>query len=150
MDCAAVLRAARAVRRVSQRELAELAAVPRSTVDRIEGDRTVPRVDTMDRLLGAIGLELTVRTTVGRPLPIDDVDPVLRDRAGRHFPAHLPLDPMTSFGQGSNWWGWFRIAWTMRDPEVPRYTYTRRTGWIPPTVGDRNSAWRMCIWDDAT
>lgn len=44
---------------MSQRELARLADMPQPAVVRIEKGRVTPRVDTLIRLLGACGLELS-------------------------------------------------------------------------------------------
>lgn len=43
---------------MTQAELADKAGVPQSTVGRIESGATVPRVDTLDRLLRACGHRL--------------------------------------------------------------------------------------------
>ena len=51
---------ARSAAGLSQRELARRAGVPQSTVGRIETDAMVPRVDTLQRLLGECGAELQV------------------------------------------------------------------------------------------
>jgi transcriptional regulator with XRE-family HTH domain len=150
MHSAEVLRAARSLRRVSQRELAVLSGVPRTTIDRIESSRSVPRIDTMCRLLASIGCELVARTTVGGRLPVGETNRFLRDRGGRHYPAHLPTEPMTSYMQGSDWWGWFRVAWQMTDDAVPPVTYRRRTDYRPPVVGDPGKPLGKRIWDDAT
>ncbi|MEV0811001.1 helix-turn-helix transcriptional regulator [Micromonospora sp. NPDC050200] len=55
-----VVRREREARELSQRELAELAAVSQATVARIErGDRS-PSVEVLERLLAAMGVQLTV------------------------------------------------------------------------------------------
>ncbi len=46
---------------MSQRDLAEAAGVPQSTVARIERGVIDPRASTLNRLLKACGLELTVQ-----------------------------------------------------------------------------------------
>jgi transcriptional regulator with XRE-family HTH domain len=58
MDAAGMLRDARRRAGLSQRELARRARVPQPTVARIESGVVVPRVDTLDRLLGGCGLAL--------------------------------------------------------------------------------------------
>ncbi len=150
MNCGAMLRAARTIRRVSQRELADLAAVPHSTVDRIEAGRTVPRVTTMSALLGAVGYELVVRTVMDRPLPVDEQREELRDGGGRRFPAHLPLDRPRYMGEGPNWWGWHRIAWPGSPSRVPQYMYWHPARRTPPQLGDPVPSPLGYVWDDAT
>jgi transcriptional regulator with XRE-family HTH domain len=145
-----VLRAARGMRGLSQRQLADISGVPRTTVERIEAGRVSPGVNTLDNLLGAIGFELFARTKLGRRLPLDEQREQLRDRGGRHFPAHLPLEEMTTFGEGSSWWGWFRIAWWITDPAVPEYTYWRRRRRDLPLVGEERFNAPGYVWEDAT
>lgn len=67
MDSARVLREARRRAGLTQRQLAERAKVPHSQVARIESRATVPRVDTLDRLLEAcgVGLEALPRPGIG-------------------------------------------------------------------------------------
>jgi transcriptional regulator with XRE-family HTH domain len=60
MDPAWVLRSARRSAGLTQRALAAKARVPQPTVARIESRAVVPRVDTLDRLLAACGVALTV------------------------------------------------------------------------------------------
>jgi transcriptional regulator with XRE-family HTH domain len=64
MDAAQILRDARRQAGLTQRALARRAHVQQPTVARIESRAVVPRVDTLDRLLGACGLSLA---TVPRP-----------------------------------------------------------------------------------
>jgi transcriptional regulator with XRE-family HTH domain len=64
MDAAQTLRDARRQAGLTQRALARRAHVQQPTVARIESRAVVPRVDTLDRLLGACGLSLA---TVPRP-----------------------------------------------------------------------------------
>ena len=65
MDAGRVLRQARRRAGLTQRELAERATVPQSQVARIESGATVPRVDTLDRLLEACGEGLESRPRLG-------------------------------------------------------------------------------------
>jgi transcriptional regulator with XRE-family HTH domain len=65
VDPAAVLREARRRAGLSQRALARRVGVPQPTVARIESGATVPRVDTLDRLLAACGSSLAVRPSGG-------------------------------------------------------------------------------------
>jgi len=55
MDAGRVLRQARRRAALTQRRLAEKAGVPQPTVARIERGTTIPRVDTLDKLLEACG-----------------------------------------------------------------------------------------------
>jgi transcriptional regulator with XRE-family HTH domain len=124
-----ILRAVRHLRRLSQRELAEQAGVPRSTVDRIESGRTRdPALATIDQILNSVGLHLAIHDADNRELRIDGDRFRVWDRAGRRFPAHLPVRKITSMQD--DWWGWFRIAWLPDSPKlnpiVPYYTYDRR------------------------
>lgn len=65
MTAARLLRRARRRSRLSQRELARLANVPQSTVARIELGMVSPRTDTLDGLLRAAGLTLSVEPLSG-------------------------------------------------------------------------------------
>jgi transcriptional regulator with XRE-family HTH domain len=58
----------RTVRRragMSQRALAERAGVPQSSIARVESGATVPRVDTLQRLLEATGHQLEALGRIG-------------------------------------------------------------------------------------
>jgi DNA-binding XRE family transcriptional regulator len=142
-----LLRAVRRARRLSQRELAQLAEVPPSTVDRIESGRVHdPGLGTVQALLRPLAYQFVVVDQHGRPLVVQDGRLRPFDRGGRHFPAHLPwnrvLSPMPD-GINFDWWGWGKIAWSMSDPVVPKYTYWRRYEVCPEPYTDRR-------WDDAT
>jgi transcriptional regulator with XRE-family HTH domain len=67
-----LLRSARAKKDVSQAQLAALAGVPRSTVERIEAGTRQPSLVTLSRLLAAVDLELRIRLD-----DYDDHDDVL-------------------------------------------------------------------------
>ncbi len=125
--------------------------MPRSTIDRIEAGVTSPKIDTFDKVLAAVGYELIVQRRGGRRQLVLQTDrDGLRDRSGRHFPAHLPLMKPNYWGDGLNWWGWHRIAWWNTDPAVPEYSY-----WHPRRGHARRNA-RTDLpppahpWDDAT
>ncbi len=133
MDVPALLRAARGVRKVSQRQLADLAGVPRSTLDRIEAGRSDPRVSTLVALVRALGYELAVCNQQGRLLRVDEVREQLVDITGRHFPAHWETRPVEWL---DDWWGWWRKA---KPRHIPKHTY-----WIRrPSIGFE-------LWEDAT
>jgi transcriptional regulator with XRE-family HTH domain len=119
-----LLRAIRRRRRISQRELAAISHLPRSTVSRIEAGAVMPRIDTLVRLIDAASHCLVIVDHRGRPLHFDAQHEALIDRGGRHFPAHADavetgdLEPIW-------WWGWFRIAWGERWETVPSHVQAR-------------------------
>ena len=112
------LRAARHRADLSQRELAEKAGVPQSTVARVErlpGKATVTNVSI---LLAATGLRLAVLDEDGTELkPEEEDDADRRDRGYRRYPAHLDLRPGSD-----DWWGY---GWPMFDGKEPEYTFDR-------------------------
>lgn len=68
MDVASVLREARQQAGLSQVALAERAGTSQATISAYESGRKQPSVDTLQRLLDAMGLQLTVeRVAVRRP-----------------------------------------------------------------------------------
>jgi hypothetical protein len=117
--------------------------VPRATIERIEAARSPnPGVGTLDRILRGAHFRLAVLAENGRELQIRSDRFRLYDRTGRHLPAHLPARRLRNVMDP--WWGWFRIAWSERDPTVPPYTYDRR----PPPLDEY---WQARIhWQDAT
>ena len=58
MSAASQLNQARRAAGLTQRELARRSGIPQSAIARIERDRQVPRLDTLERLLKACGFEL--------------------------------------------------------------------------------------------
>ncbi len=70
MDVARTLREARLSARLTQRQLAAQAGVPQSTVARIERGQLTPRVDTLDRLLRALGSRLGAERWADRGVDI--------------------------------------------------------------------------------
>ncbi|HZC70347.1 MAG TPA: helix-turn-helix transcriptional regulator [Jatrophihabitans sp.] len=141
MDVPALLRAARRLRRLSQRQLAELAGVPRSTVDRIEAGASDPRISTLEALLGAIGIELAAHVG-GQLLTIDQEREQLVDFAGRHLPPHWEVEAVIP---RDGWWGWWR-----KQPRIrafpPSHTYWRR--WNRQGTADAEAL--AYLWQDAT
>ena len=65
MDVGEALRTARQSAGLTQRQLAARAAVPQSTVARIERGHLVPRLSTLERLLKAADHEVVVRKRPG-------------------------------------------------------------------------------------
>lgn len=140
VDCGALLRAVRHSRLLSQRDLALLAGVRHSTIDRIEAGRTrSPSMALMDRILRATGHALVVVDHHGRLLELDEQRERLFDRSGRRLPAHLPYFKVK---WTSSWWGWSRIAWLPSDPAVPTWSYYRL---VPSAMNCPEH-----IWMDAT
>lgn len=101
IELGVMLRALRRRADLSQRQLADLAGVPRSTVARIEsGEVTDPRIRTLERLVRAAGGELPISDGSG-PVPSEE----LRDRAERHYPAHLDVRPVEELTDWAGaWW----------------------------------------------
>ncbi len=135
MDCGRLIRAARRSRRVSQRELAVLARVPHSTVDRAEAGRVMPRLQTLVDLLGALGYEFVIADRHGRLLELDDEHDRLRDRSGRHFPAHLEAAKLPDYfdREARHWWGWHHVGWPFGVGDCPDYIYWHRPKGEPTT-----------------
>lgn len=112
------LRAARHRADLSQRELAEKAAVPQSTVARAERHPARATASTIATLLAAMGLRIAVLDEDGSELqPEDEDDADRRDRGRRRYPAHLDLR-----SGDDNWWGY---GWPMFDGQEPEYTFDR-------------------------
>jgi transcriptional regulator with XRE-family HTH domain len=132
MDVPALLRVVRRLRRISQRELAALAQVPPSTIDRIEAGRSDPRVSTLTAILGAAGLELSVHVG-GRVVEVDAELERLVDGAGRHFPAHWEVREVRWL---DGYWGWWR-----KNPNLKSF---------PPTHTYWKRGYNMHRWTDAT
>jgi transcriptional regulator with XRE-family HTH domain len=99
---AGLLRRARRIADLSQRELADAAKVCQSTVARIESGERAPSLSMMQRLIAPAGLYLVVVDGDGRiVLPMRECEETL-DGANRHYPSHLDtiLDP-----RPGEWWG---------------------------------------------
>jgi transcriptional regulator with XRE-family HTH domain len=145
VDAARTLRAARRARAVSQRELAALAGVPRSTVARAESGQVAPSLGTLARLLGALGYRVVAADRRGQLLELDDDHDRLRDDAGRRFPAHLVWGKTRGYAHwspGLYWWGWHRISWPGGVGVLPpTHTYHHRPRDHPPPAPSE--------WDDA-
>jgi transcriptional regulator with XRE-family HTH domain len=97
-----LLRRARRIADLSQRELADAAKVSQSTVARIESGERAPSLSMMQRLIAPAGLYLVVVDGDGRIIvPMRECEET-RDGANRHYPSHLDtiLDP-----RPGEWWG---------------------------------------------
>jgi transcriptional regulator with XRE-family HTH domain len=98
---AGLVRRARRIMGMSQRQMARFARVAPSTVGKVEAGVMTPSVDVLERLIGTAGLYLAVVDQDGRViLPMEDWDNT-RDGAGRRYPSHLSLilDP-----EPGEWW----------------------------------------------
>jgi transcriptional regulator with XRE-family HTH domain len=121
IDLGVVLRSLRRTADLSQRQLAEAAGVPATTIARIESGRAVdPKFRTVERLARAAGAELTIGQ-------LDEVRPVLphpdeelTDAADRHYPAHLDVRPVLT---AADWWG----AWWVHTSVLPRARWPRES-----------------------
>ena len=49
---------------LSQRDLAELCAMPQSSIARIESNKTSPRLDTLIKLLSQLGLRISISPAI--------------------------------------------------------------------------------------
>ena len=118
------VRQARRLADLSQRELAERAGLRRQVVERIEAGSVSPRLSTLLTLLRAAGCHLALRPG---PQPVGTQRPGLRDRAQRHYPAHLDVREVDRFG---SWWGDWQLlstlapkAWGRAPRQRPDHTF---------------------------
>ncbi|MEU6075922.1 helix-turn-helix transcriptional regulator [Micromonospora sp. NPDC047074] len=139
IDVGTVLRALRRAADLSQRELAQRAGVPKSTVARIESDpRADPRWRTVERLVLAAGGELGVGIRGGADQGgwpeasggpgIVAVPPVphegRRDEGGRRYPAHLDAREVRTLKDWPGaWWGHWYVPAEQWPARVPAMTY---------------------------
>lgn len=135
MDVAGQVLRARRQADLSQRELAEAVGVSHSTIARIEAGRVDPSIGLFSKIIAIGGLRVVVVDDVGveaRPVPAD----VVRDNAGRRFPAHLDVQPPDLVPPA-------RWQFPRYDRKPPRAWYHRRAqrdllrdGASPAGVGD--------------
>jgi transcriptional regulator with XRE-family HTH domain len=98
---AGLVRRARRIADLSQREMARRAGVAPSTVGRVESGEQAPSLDLLTRLLDAAGLWLVVTDGEGHVVtPMRESDET-RDGGDRRYPSHLDtiLDP-----RPGDWW----------------------------------------------
>ena len=116
-----LLRRARRIAGMSQRELARRSGVTQSTVARAETGGIVPTLPVFERLLATAGLRLVVVDDDGHVIqPMRDI-PDTRHLGGWRYPSHLDviLDP-----RGGEWWGdRYGVA---RPPETFHRDHARR------------------------
>lgn len=130
LPIAGMVRRVRRIAAVSQRELAERAAVASSTVSRVESGALLPTVALLERFLRVAGLRLVVVDDQRREvLPMQVWDDT-RDGADRRYPPHVDtiLDPMEG-----EWWGdrygLARPPETFHRDEYRRRVQRRRSQW---------------------
>jgi transcriptional regulator with XRE-family HTH domain len=113
---AAFVRTLRRIADLSQREIADRCGLPRQAIATMETRPDLARVERFDRLVGVAGLRLVIVDREGRVVEPDD-DLRVRDRGGRHYPAHLDVRPASE-----GWWG---SSWPMFYGREPEYTFDR-------------------------
>ena len=137
---AGLVRRARRIADLSQRELAGRVGVASSTIGRIESGGVQPSLALFLRLVGVAGLAVVVVDADGRVvLPMLDHDDI-RDGAGRRYPSHLDviLDPVAG-----EWWadryGLARPPETFRRDRRYRDYQRRRSQWEVRVAKLRNA-----------
>jgi transcriptional regulator with XRE-family HTH domain len=108
-----IVRRARRIADLSQRQMAKAAGVGASTIGGIENDTLTPSVQLLKRVLAVAGLYLVVVDGSGHVVqPMGDWDDT-RDGADRRYPAHLDtiLDP-----EPGEWWA--DLYGLVRPPET--------------------------------
>ncbi|MDP9250210.1 MAG: helix-turn-helix domain-containing protein [Chloroflexota bacterium] len=85
MQAAPMLRDARRLAGLTQRQLADRAGVAQATVGRIESGQITPRVDTLENLLRAAGQELTPRPRPGTGVDRSQILELLRLSPGQRL-----------------------------------------------------------------
>ncbi len=113
---AAYIRTLRSIADLSQRELAERCGLPRQAIATMEVRPDLARVERFDRVVRVAGMHLVIVDADGNLLE-PEVELPMRDRGGRHFPAHLDV---RSTSEG--WWG---HMWPMFYGREPEYTFDR-------------------------
>ena len=114
------LHLARARRRMSQREFAEMVGLSKSRLARLEQGEGLQPLRLLQRVLAAAGFRLTVVDTQA-----DEWDAIydswqFRDRRGRRFPAHHVARPRK---------GMTRWEWVYEPGPEPPFTWGRHEYW---------------------
>jgi transcriptional regulator with XRE-family HTH domain len=122
----AALRAGRARRCLSQRELAEVIGVSQPVVARLESGSSNSSLVLVQRALAAVGVRLNV---IEAARPTRRAGEHARDRSGRRLPAHLTPYRLS---QPHSWWAGAINALMWHDE--PRWSYRRR----PNDAGPRS------------
>lgn len=139
LPTAGLARRARRLAGLSQRELAARSGVGKTTVSRVESGRLMPRVDTLERILGVARLRLVVIDEDRRVVLPMRVWDGTTDGAGRRYPAHLDtiLDPFPG-----EWWadiyGLARPPETFHRDPFRREAQRRRSVWEVRVAQHRN------------
>lgn len=119
-DTAGVVRRARRVADISQRELADRCGLSKTMVGRVEAGAPVA-THVLARILALAGLRLQVVDLAGRPVEPMRPDAV-RDRAHRLLPAHLDPRPVTF------WWNRDPYRQRVYERGRPNALHSRRSG----------------------
>jgi len=125
-----LVRRARRIADLSQRELADVIGVTRGTIGKIEAGVHVPSLGLFVRALGAAGLWLAVVDDDGHVVPPMAEWPDARDGAERRYPSHLDtiVDP-----RPGEWWadqyGLTRPPETFWRDRAARDRQRRRSQW---------------------
>jgi transcriptional regulator with XRE-family HTH domain len=147
-----IVRRARRIADLSQRELAKAAGVAPSTIGKIEAATMLPSFALLRRILRVAGLWLVVVDEAGHVVqPMEDWQDV-RDAAGRRYPSHLDtiLEPLPG-----EWWadkyGLMRPPETFRRDRAVRDAQRARSQWevrvaqyrnVPPPPDPWTRRWR--------
>ncbi|MFI6261027.1 multiprotein-bridging factor 1 family protein [Micromonospora sp. NPDC051006] len=134
-----LVRRARRITGLGQRQMARFAKVAPSTVGKVEAGTMTPSLAVLERLLGAAGLYLAVVDQDGRVIqPMADWEGI-RDGVGRRYPSHLNtiLDP-----EPGEWWagiyGLARPPETFHRCQYDREVRRRRSQWEVRVAKYRN------------
>lgn len=92
LDPSGMIRRVRRLADLSQRDLAESLGLSAATIAKWESGSRRVELAALESVLGRAGLRLAVLDEFGREIrPVDAG--VVRDNGGRHFPAHLDVQP---------------------------------------------------------
>jgi len=72
-----MLRTARRRGGMTQRDLAAASGIPQSSIARIENGTTLPRIDTLQRLLRATGHDLELESQLGKGVDLTQIRAML-------------------------------------------------------------------------